>query len=263
MQGGFFSTKGAHALGMLVLLMLVIVLGSQASLNFERAKYSNPSPAIISVNGEGEVFAVPDIGQFSFSVTAEADTAPVAQEESGTKINAVLAYLSEQGIEDKDIKTDYYNLYPRYRYEERVCAANSYCPPGERVQDGFEVTQSISVKVRDTEKAPSIIAGVGERGATNISGLQFTIDDTDTLQAEARSKAITDAKEKAEILAAQLGVQLLRISSYTEGGNVPQPFYKTMAIADDFSEEAGFGGAELPAGEQSTMVNVTITYEVQ
>lgn len=252
-------------MGALLLLMAVVALGSYAALNFERLTFINPTPAIITVSGEGEVNVVPDVGSFSFSVNAEGKDAAEAQEESGTKINAILAYLKEQGIEDKDVKTQNYNLYPKWRYEERVCSGfNSYCPPGERVQDGFQVSQSVSVKVRDTDKAGNIIAGVGERGATNISSLNFSVDDVDALQAEARAAAITDAKAKAAILADQLNVRLVRIVSFNEngGGYYSPRSYEKSFMAMDAMEES-FDGAELPVGENTTTETVSITYEIR
>lgn len=259
----FFSSGPGRLLGSLLLFMLVLALGSYAQVNFEKVQHLDPDPARITVTGEGEVLAVPDIGKFSFSVTAEAADAQAAQEASGTKVNDILAYLREQGIAETDIKVEYYNLYPRYRWEERVCPAGSYCPPGERVQDGFEVTQSVSVKIRETAKAPGIIAGVGEHGATNISNLSFTVDDTDALRAEARALAITDAQEQAAVLARQLGVRLVRLAGFNEYGD--QPMYDTYlrSAAMETAEGAGFGGAELPVGEESTVVRVNLTYEVE
>lgn len=263
MEKGFFSTVQMRILGALVLLMTVIALGSYATLNFEQADFVNLSPATISVSGEGEVLAVPDIGQFSFSVRAEGADAAIAQELSGTKSNDILSYLKDQGVEDKDIKLQNYNLYPKWKYEERICLSNSYCPPGERVQDGFEVNQSVSVKLRETSVAGKIIAGVGERGATNISGLNFTIDDTDALKVQAREEAIADAKEKAEALATQLGVRIIRLVDYNEGNNnYFARSFDTKAVAS-FDSEEGFGGPDIPVGEDSTIVNVNITYEVK
>jgi uncharacterized protein len=262
MQEGIFNTTQLRILAALALLMVMIALASYARLNFERVHYVNPIPATITVSGEGEVFAIPDIGKFSFSVMAEAETAGEAQELSGVKINDILAYLAEQGIEEKDIKTENYNLYPRWRYEERVCPVGSYCPPGERVQDGFTVSQTVSVKVRDTKEAGSIIAGVGERGAADISGLNFTVDDSEALRVEARAKAIEDAKEKAVTLAGQLGVRLVRITSYNEGGDYYQPYARLEAFSDADSVK-GFGGPDLPMGEESTIVRVSVNYEIR
>lgn len=263
MKEGFFSTIQMRILGALLLLMAMIALASYSTLNFERVKFINPTPPTISVTGEGEVLAVPDIGQFSFSVMAEGDDAATAQEASGTKINAILDYLKEQGIEDKDIKTQNYNLNPRWSYEERVCLTNSYCPPGERVQNGFEVSQTVTVKLRDTKTAGAIIAGVGEKGATDISNLAFTIDDIEALKGGAREVAIKDAKEKAKVLAEQLGVRLVRLVGYYESeGFQPEPYMQDRVMA--FGEEKiSFPGADMPVGEQETKVVINITYQVE
>lgn len=259
---GFFSTQGNRTLGALTLVMVMLTLASVIILNLKQADKTD-MPATISVSGEGEVQAVPDIGTFSFSVEAEAETADAAQEASGTKINDILAYLKEQGIEDKDVKTANYNLYPNYRYEERICPLGSYCPPGERTQDGFTVSQTVTVKVRQTDKATGLIAGVGERGATNISGLSFTIDDTDALKAQAREAAIADARAKAEKLAGDLDVRIYRMIGYYENGGEYYGGYEPRAMMDMAESSAGFGGAELPMGEETTRVRVDITYEVK
>lgn len=250
-------------LGGLTVFMALIALGSYASLNFEKIQHLDPMPAIISVSGEGEVLAVPDIGQFTFSVRAEASDAATAQEQSGTAINNIIAFLKESGVEEKDIKTVNYNLYPRYRWEEQVCIPGTFCRGGEQVQDGFEVNQSVQVKVRNTDNASAIITGVGEREATNISGLDFVIDDTDALKMEARELAIADAKAKAEKLATDLGVNLVRIAGFYEedARYLPMP-YEARAMSLDMAE-SGFGGAELPMGEDQTISRVTITYEIK
>ena len=265
MEKSFFQTPYVRALSGLTLLMAVIALGSYAILNFEKIDFINPMPATISVTGEGEVLAVPDVGQFSFSVNATADDAATAQEESGLKINDILAYLTDQGIADKDIKTQNYNLYPRYTYQERICAAGtSYCPPGEQIADGFEVSQTVSVKIRETDTSGAIIAGVGERGATNISGLNFTVDDTDALKAEARAAAIADAQAKAVVLAKQLGVRIVRLSYYSEDGGYYEPQYDTREMSLDMAmSDEKFGGAEMPVGEDKTTTKVNLTFEVK
>ncbi|MEK7638567.1 MAG: SIMPL domain-containing protein [Patescibacteria group bacterium] len=257
---GFLHSNHNRWLGTLVLVMIVIALGAYAKLTLEQAGQVS-YPGSITVIGEGEINATPDIGRFSFSVTAQADTAAAAQEASGTKINAILAYLKEQGVAEKDIKSGQYYSNPRWRHEERPCVFGSYCPPSEPIQDGFEVSQTVTVKVRelDNNNTGKIIAGVGELGATNISDLSFTVDDTDALRAEARETAIADAKAKAEVLAKQLGVKLTRMTSYYENQDgFPYPMFE-KSVAQDAA--GGFGGPELPVGEQTTKVIVNVTYE--
>lgn len=263
MEGGFFNTTQMRILGALTLLMVIIALGSYASLNFEQAEFVNPAPASISVTGKGEVLKVPDIGQFSFSVNAEGETATIVQEQSGTKVNEIIAYLKEQGVAEKDIKTQDYYLNPKYRYEERVCESRfGYCPPGERVEDGFELRQTVLVKLRDIDSAGVIIVGVGERGATNISGLDFTIDDIEALKAEARELAIKDAQEKAAILAKNLNVRVVRLVGYYEDSNDYMPYAETRVMSMADTEES-FKAPELPVGERSATVQVNVTYQVE
>lgn len=259
----FLSLWYVQALLVLILVAALTSLFAYTKLTLREAKYGQYGMTSISVRGEGEVMAKPDIGTFSFSVTSEADDAATAQSDSAEKTNTVLAYLKEAGVDDKDVKTSGYSLNPKYRYETTVCAANMYCPPGNPVIDGYTVTQTVEVKVRDLDKAGDLISGAGERGATNISGLSFTIDDESNLKAEAREAAIADAKEKAKVLADQLGVRLVRIMGYYEDEGV-MPYYGYGGDAMmSVKSEAPMAAPNLPVGESATKSTVNITFEVQ
>lgn len=261
----FFSFTYNRVLATAALVMLVAALGAYAYFTLRQAEYMYTGPVTISVTGEGEVLAVPDIGQFSFSVTAKAATAAEAQSLAAEANNKVLGYLKEQGVAEKDIKTEQYSLYPHYRYEEQPCPFGVRCPGGQQVEDGFEVSQSMLVKVRDLNKAGELMSGAGERGATNISGLSFTIDNDDKLKEEARALAITDAQTKAKVLAEELGVRLVRMTGYYEN-NGEMPMY---GYGGDMKSQAavpmmeGADAPEVPTGEQSTKSRVTLTFIVR
>jgi len=248
-------------LAALTILAFVGVLKGLREYRFIGAGVSATNTIVIS--GEGEVFAVPDIATFSISVIEEAKEVQGAQTEATRKTNEIIAYLKDAGVEERDIKTTNYNVYPRYEYRE-TSTNGIVRPGGERVLVGFEVSQSLTVKVRDTEKAGEILSGVGSRGVSNVSGLSFTIDDEDELKADAREMAIDDAKEKAEALARDLGVDLVRIVGFSEGGaGYPEPFY---ARAETLAFDSALGSAtapDLPVGENKIVSNVTITYEIR
>lgn len=246
----------------LLLLCGILALGSYAYYTLKQAKQGMMGPTTISMTGEGEVFAKPDVGQFTFSVRSEGAEASEAQSKSAEAMNSILGYLKEQGVEDKDVKTEGYNLTPKYRYEARPCPMNSYCPPGEQVADGFEVYQSVLVKVRDLDKAGSLIGGAGERGATDLSGLSFTIDDETALRAEARAKAIEEAKQKARETAADLGVRLVRMINYYEHEQMPVPYYGGAMMESAVAKDAMIAPS-LPAGENTVTSRVTIVYEIR
>lgn len=262
----FWSKGYVQVLLTLALIGVVGALGAYTHLTLKEAKSVFTGEANIQVAGEGEVLAKPDIGTFSFSVQAEGEDAATAQEESAKAINAVLAYLEEAGVAEKDVKTDNYNLNPKYRWEQAACPVGSVCPGGEQVLDGYEVFQSVTVKVRDLDASGDLISGVGERGATNISSLQFTIDDEDELMMQAREAAIADARAKAKELAKNLGMELGRVTGYwedTNGGYMPEMRMATMEMSAD---NGGFGGKvapSLPTGENTISARVNISYELK
>lgn len=260
-----FSSALNRMLATLVLVATIVALGSYAYFTFKQAKDWNAGPTTISVLGTGEVTSKPDVAQFSFSVRGEGVDAAMAQEKSGTVINALNAYLKEQGIEDKDIKTENYNLNPKYKYEQKPCLMGSYCPPANPVIDGFEVSQTITVKVRKIDSAGTLLSGVGSKGATDISGLTFTVDSDEKLKADARELAIADAKVQADKLATALGVELVRMISYYE--DMPMmPYaggYGGAPMMDATMGAKSFESVAVPTGENKVVSKVNLTYEIR
>lgn len=218
----------------------------------------------INISGYGEAFGAPDIATFSFTVSSEKSTVAAAQADATAKINAATAYLKGAGIADKDIRTSDYSINPQYNYTTEVCAVGVPCRGGTQTLRGYQVRQTTSVKVRDTAKAGDLLAGVGSKGATEVSGLSFTFDDPNKLQNDARANAIADAKQKADLLAKQLGVHLIRVVSYNDSGNYPQPYYgKDMAVGMGSAGTAAVSAPEISIGENKVTSNVNITYEIR
>lgn len=252
----------AATLGALALFL--VIEAASALKQFHYIGSGVTASNTISVSGTGEVFAVPDRATFTATVHEEAKTVSGAQDAATKKANAVVDYLKGAGVEEKDIKTTNYSVNPKYEYSQGICSQN-YCPPGKQTLVGFEVYQTVEVKVKDTKKAGDLLTGVGGKGASEVSGLSFTIEDEDALKAQAREKAIAQAKTKADALAKQLGVQVVRVVGFTEESSGGPIYYaKTMA-----ADSMGRGGAEaapapeLPTGENKITSNVSITYEIR
>lgn len=260
----FMSTHMIHNLWVARSLILLAVAGTVALVSYsyyalQAAQYASERTATITVSGTGEVLVVPDIGTFSFAVVEEADTAAAAQAAATEANNAIMAYLKDTAnIAEADIKTTDYNLQPRYRFLDPSAGSMSR----ERELIGYEVQQRVEVLVRDTDQAGQLLVGVGERGASNISNLTFTIDDESTYIDEARELAITDAQDRAERLAAQLGVRVVRIVDYYEQeGHMPPFMARTEAAT------LGMGGdaiaPDISVGENTVLRRVNVTYEVR
>lgn len=218
-------------------------------------------PSSINVSGKGEVLATPDIATFSFTVSEEAAVVSDAQKKSTDKMNAILDYVKKSNVEDKDVKTLSYSIYPRYDYQNAT-----YYNPGKQVLAAYVVEQTIQIKVRKLEDAGTLLTGIGEFGATNVSGLSFSVDKQDDLAREARDKAIVDAKAEAKKLAKALGVKLGDMISFYE--STP---YQPMYYAKDVMMSAVPMGGEmranvapqLPSGESKITSNVSVTYEIR
>lgn len=223
-----------------------------------------PPQSTITVSGKGEKMVKPDIAEFSFSVIKEAKTVDSAQKEATQTTNEAIAAVRGFGVEEKDIKTTGYNIYPRYEYQKSATLCTEWgCPPGKQILTGYEISQSISVKVRKISDAGNILSKIGEIGVSQVSGLTFSVDKEDDVKSEARSLAIQDAQTKAEILAKQLGVSLVRIVSFSESGNYPIYYAKTMAALGRGGGPEVAPTPEIPAGENTITSNVTITYEIR
>lgn len=247
-----------------VSLFLCILLIAGALVQFNVFSNTDYTYNTITVDGYAEVFASPDVAVFSFSVREEADTLDVAQNASAEKINKIFEYLKEAKIDtEKDVKTSNYNANPVYEWVQ-LCRTFD-CPPGENVLKGYEVSQTITVKVRDLDTAGTVLSGVGSRGATDISGLVFEIDDPSKLKTDAREMAVKDAKEKAKTLAKELGVDLKGVISFYENGSggYPMPYAERSFDMMEANATKGSVAPVLPSGENEVTSSVSITYKIK
>lgn len=246
----------------IVLIVLAIFLAGEALEVFKGLGNVNPARNSISVNGEGEVVSIPDIATFSFVVSVDAKTVSNAQSQVTEKIDAILDGLESLDIEEKDIKTTDYSIWPKYTYTRPICTPE-YCPQSRRIQDGYTVSHNISIKVRKTENVGEAIALVGERGVTNLSSISFTVDDIEKVLDEARAKAIEDAKSKAKLLSKELGVRLVRVVNFYDNTNRDPVLYRAEALEGDVSRTLAEVTPTIPLGENKVIVNVTIIYEIK
>jgi len=212
----------------------------------------------ISVSGKGEVVTIPDTAKISFSVIGDKPNVADAQTKATEIGNEAVEFLKKSGVDEKDIKTTYYNISPRYDY---INGAPNYYG-GKRVLAGYEVTQGFEVKIKKIGDSAKILGGLGDIGVQNVSGLTFSVDKEDELKLEARAKAIVDAKTQAEKLAKDLGVSLVRIVSFNEGGNYPIYYAKAATLGMGGDMEAS-RAPSVPTGENTITSNVTITYEIR
>ena len=275
-----------------VLILLIAFIFIQAVIGLKQFSYIGRDLTqnnIITVTGTGSVMAVPDTAEFSFSVVSDAKQMTDAQNTAATKTNAIIAALKAMGVADADIQTTGYDSYPTYTYQNAVCpqpvyngdtvtpmssdsgvssggAVSSniaiYCPPGKQTLTGYEVSETLDVKVRNTADAGTALTKVGALGATNVSGLSFVVDNLDAVQLQARDKAIADAKTKAAHLSQVLGVSLSHIVNFSDNGSQPI-YYASQSMALD-AKAAGAAPVvpQVETGQNKITSTVSISYEV-
>ncbi|MEK7190258.1 MAG: SIMPL domain-containing protein [Patescibacteria group bacterium] len=266
------SYLGKAGLALLIVLSLYFAMKTISEIkNYNFIGGGAPASNTITFDGKGEVSAKPDLATINFTIREDAKEVKDAQNEVTVKETAVLDFLDKSGIEKKDIKTESYNSSPKYEWRQSVCSPslddprnpNYICPPGKNVLTGYEVSEYISVKIHDLAKTGEIVKGLGAVGVTEINGPNFSIENEDQLKAQARKIAIDEAKAKAEILAKDLGVRLVRIVNFSENGNYPMMYANKRLTMMDSAESAPSPTPELPTGENKITSNVTITYEIR
>mgnify|MGYP001428616886 FL=1 len=140
-----------------VLLIVVIVFLLSSIANNERSSLKET----ITVQGEGEVYAVPDIGLIDIAVLTESKTVESAMSENTKKMNNIIeAFKKDLEIDEKDLKTTSFNINPRYEWQNNT---------GKRYLVGYEVRQIINVKIRDLSEVGDIIQKATDLGANDIS----------------------------------------------------------------------------------------------
>jgi len=248
---------------MVVVFLGIVSLFFVAKIVYEvKDMFVNYDMSDITLSGHGEVSAVPDIANVSFTISKEAKTVKEAQTLVAEIEKKSIDFLKESKILEKDIKTENASFYPKYQYKTQYC--NQYiCPEGKREIIGYVASESITVKIRNVDDAGKIIEGLGALGVSELNGPNFAIDDEEKLKEEAQKEAIENAKEKAKILAENLGVKLGKILYFSDdSGNEygDERAYKTMVTASAFGSSVS---AEMPTGESLITSDVSITYEIK
>ena len=247
--------KGHMILGVFALIVFVclaVFLIGEARNAFKKYDYigkSAETPNTISVSGEGLVTATSDIAKVDIGTSTDAQTVAEAQVKNSAIMNSVIGAIKRLGVDEKDIKTKNYNIYPKYDWQN-----------GKNNVVGYTVTQSLGLVIRDTKKTSDILKAAGESGANQIGSLSFEIDGPEKLKAEARTKAIQNAKEKAEALVDSLGVKLGRVIAFSEssGGGIIYEGFGLSKGVDSMSAPA----PEIQTGENEIRSNVTVLYEI-
>ncbi len=206
----------------------------------------------IWVSGTGKVYAIPDIVELTLGVEAQAVTVAEAQSKATEAMDKVVQALKDAGIEEKDIQTQYFNINEVTKWNDKE---------GEPIIVGYKVTNTVVAKLRDVKKAGPVIDAVVAAGGdyTRINGVSFTVEDPNTYYAQAREKAITYAKNKAEQMASLTGVKLGKVTYISENTYMPSSNYYNGRVE---AAAPAIDTTSISAGQLEITTTVQITYAV-
>jgi uncharacterized protein len=236
-------------------LALIVFIGLKTRNAYQEYNYIGKAVRdrdVITIAGEGKVTARPDLVRIDLGVQTDAKTVSEAQRQNTQKMNSIIAALKALKIASEDIQTTGYSIYPKYQYTD-----------GRSFIEGYTVSQNVTVKVRNLDSVGDVLAKAGELGANQVGGIQFTIDEPKALEEQAREKAIDDARQKAQTLAEQLGLTIIKVVSFTESSGSTPPPYPMYAKAMDLGAAEAAPSPTIESGSLEVVSNVNVVFEVR
>ena len=250
-HGGEFAQKIFFTLLAILLVYVIFLVGTLIRNNLEKFYYIGQADRLektITVDAEGKITAKPDIAMTTLGMVTSAATVAEAQAKNTETMNQLIAKVKGLGIEDADIQTTNYNIYPQYDYTDE----------GRNLR-GYEVNQNVTVKIRNLDNANAVLALAGELGVNSVSGLTFTIDDKDVYLNQAREMALQKIQAKAMALSRSLGVRMVDIASYDEfePGSDPSLYA--------YKEYGSVGGTapSVESGSMDVILRVSVSFEIR
>ncbi len=224
-------------------LTLGVVLGQ--ALNAPVASADEHEFRRMTVNGQGEASAEPDMATLSIGVEVQAKTPGKALSDNAERMTAVMARLKDAGIAEKDLRTRQLGVWPVYSERNQP----------ERIA-GYRASNQLSVIIRSIDRLGDVLDQAVADGANRVNGPSFSIADPEPLLAEARDAAVKDAIAKAERYAAAAGVALGEVLSIDEAGGGAPILHRQMRA------EAMAASTPIAPGESSVSASVTITFAI-
>ncbi|MEQ8694975.1 MAG: SIMPL domain-containing protein [Bauldia litoralis] len=211
-----------------------------------------PRIATLNANGSGAVSVAPDIAIVTIGVVSRAKTAREALDANNADLASVIASIQGEGVKDADIGTSGFSVSPIY--EQRPTRSSGDGPEELARITGYQVSNNVTVTIRDVVQSGAILDKVVSAGANQINSIQFDVSDPQKSTDEALAAAIADARRMAELMADAAGVRLVRILDINASGGRPMFARAEMADASRM--------VPIMPGERDVTANANITWEI-
>ncbi len=237
----------------LLALLATAVLGALVAT---AAPPGRPNPSrgagasgTIAVSGNAQVLVVPDQIELRIGILSYHSELAKAKADNDARSSAVLARLRELGLPARDVQTDALHVQPEYHSENNR--------PPELVR--YHVQRHVVVTLREVAKFEPLLQSALDAGANEVLNIQFCTTELRKYRDQARQMAVRAAREKAQLMAGELGVKVGRPTQISEQGQdygwSSYNYYSSYG-GGYFSQYRGGGGymaqnavASAPSGE--------------
>jgi len=231
--------------------LVAVVLACTVASSPVRAQQTPVSQlSSIRVTGDAKVTARPDRVQIDIGVTTRAAQSQEAASQNARQVDAVLAAV-HKATPAAVLKTISYSLNPTYQYHSNG---------EEPTITGYSAVNVVQVTLDDLAKIGTVIDSATLAGANHVQGIQFTLRDQDAVRAEALRQAATRARAEADMLAAALGLKVVRVLSVEENSPRVVPVRAYMGAPRAVMTTATATPVE--AGTLDVTADVMLTVEV-
>jgi len=237
-------------------------------LNYNRVPLSasnlqniNPNSGIW-VTGKGSVSLDPDLVMLNITVETTAKTVSKARNQAAEVMDDIVKTLQRYSLEDKDIQTQSFSIWPKYEYPEVTIRGTK---TRRQTLVGYIVNNTARIKIRDLESVGKIIDDVSTAGGdvTRINGIDFTMENPDSFMNKLREQAVKDAISKAEQFAVLTGVSvgsLVYISEMGSGAPVTKNFSESGAFAARSAMEVS--STSIAGGELELTLSIQAVFSI-
>ena len=206
----------------------------------------------LSVSGNGTVLVKSDLAIVTVGVREASADVLVAQATVNEKIAAIKQALLDAGVQETEINTDSINIYANYDYSDNT-----------EVIVGYTANNSLSVRTTDIDNVGALIDAAFAAGANTLDNVQFTVQDDSEAREQALTKAVEDARRKADVLAAAMGMQVTAIESIAESGVYTYDSMRNFAQMDAAATEGSGAGTLVQAALVSVDASVSMDFILQ
>jgi uncharacterized protein len=212
----------------------------------------NQNVRTLSVSGSGQAFLAPDIAYIYVGVHTENATAAEAVTENTTQTEKLMQAIRDFGIDDKDIRTTNFSIYPMDRFDPGTGQ-----PSGEKV---YAVDNTVYVTVRKLDQLGDLLDTAVQAGANTVNSVQFDVAKKDDALKQARAEAVKDAESQAQSLAQAAGLSLGEIQSISFFDAQPYPVFDGKGGGGAVADAAA---VPIQPGQLTFTVSVSVTYALK